>query len=139
MEPYQHTVQYYETDKMGIVHHSNYIRWMEEARVAYLAQLGWNIEMLEAMGAISPVTGLEAHYKQNTTFPEVISIHVSLTQYTGVRLRLHYVMENAGGEVVFEGDSEHCFLDPRGAYPSPEKILPGVFSGVDPAAGRKLI
>ena len=99
MEPYQHTVQYYETDKMGIVHHSNYIRWMEEARVAYLAQLGWNIEMLEAMGAISPVTGLEAHYKQNTTFPEVISIHVSLTQYTGVRLRLHYVMENAGGEV----------------------------------------
>ena len=65
MEPYQHTVQYYETDKMGIVHHSNYIRWMEEARVAYLAQLGWNIEMLEAMGAISPVTGLEAHYKQN--------------------------------------------------------------------------
>ena len=63
MEPYQHTVQYYEPDKMGIVHHSNYIRWMEEARVAYLAQLGWNIEMLEAMGAISPVTGLEAHYK----------------------------------------------------------------------------
>ena len=59
MEPYQHTVQYYETDKMGIVHHSNYIRWMEEARVAYLAQLGWNIEMLEAMGAISPVTGLK--------------------------------------------------------------------------------
>ena len=40
MEAYQHTVQYYETDKMGIVHHSNYIRWMEEARVAYLAQLG---------------------------------------------------------------------------------------------------
>ena len=50
MEPYQHTVQYYETDKMGIVHHSNYIRWMEEARVAYLAQLGWNIEMLELWG-----------------------------------------------------------------------------------------
>ena len=46
MEPYQHTVQYYETDKMGIVHHSNYIRWMEEARVAYLAQLGWNLSLI---------------------------------------------------------------------------------------------
>ena len=126
MEPYQHTVQYYETDKMGIVHHSNYIRWMEEARVAYLAQLGWNIEMLEAMGAISPVTGLEAHYKQNTTFPEVISIHVSLTQYTGVRLRLHYVMENAGGEVVFEGDSEHCFLDPEGHILRLKKSFPAI-------------
>lgn len=32
MEPYLHKVQYYETDKMGIAHHSNYIRWMEEAR-----------------------------------------------------------------------------------------------------------
>jgi acyl-CoA thioester hydrolase len=33
MEPYMHIVQYYETDKMGITHHSNYIRWMEEARI----------------------------------------------------------------------------------------------------------
>ena len=33
MEPYLHKVQYYETDKMGIAHHSNYIRWMEEARL----------------------------------------------------------------------------------------------------------
>lgn len=80
--------------------------------------------MLEAMGAISPVTGLEAHYKQNTTFPEVISIRVSLTQYTGVRLRLHYVMENAGGEVVFEGDSEHCFLDPEGHILRLKKSFP---------------
>ena len=41
MNAYRHTVQYYETDRMGIVHHSNYIRWMEEARVDDLAQLGW--------------------------------------------------------------------------------------------------
>ena len=36
MNTYTHKVQYYETDKMGVVHHSNYIRWMEEARVAFL-------------------------------------------------------------------------------------------------------
>lgn len=39
MNAYQHTVQYYETDRMGITHHSNYIRWMEEARVDFLQQL----------------------------------------------------------------------------------------------------
>ena len=33
---YQHKVQYYETDQMGIVHHSNYIRWFEEARTDYM-------------------------------------------------------------------------------------------------------
>ena len=41
MEEYTHSVQYYETDKMGIVHHSNHVRWMEEARVDYLKQLGF--------------------------------------------------------------------------------------------------
>ena len=91
MKPYQHTVQYYETDRMGITHHSNYIRWMEEARVDFLAQLGWNLER-----------------------PEVISIQVSLTKFTGIRLRLHYVMRNPAGVVVFEGNSEHCFLDQEG-------------------------
>ena len=34
MKPYRHLVQYYETDMMGIAHHANYIRWMEEARKA---------------------------------------------------------------------------------------------------------
>ena len=36
MTPYCHKVQYYETDRMGVTHHSNYIRWMEEARVDLL-------------------------------------------------------------------------------------------------------
>lgn len=97
MNAYRHTVQYYETDRMGIVHHSNYIRWMEEARVDYLAQLGWGLERLEAMGSVSPATYLDAKYKQTTTFPDVISIQVTLTQFTGVRLRLHYVMTKEGG------------------------------------------
>ena len=37
---YTHKVQYYETDKMGITHHSNYIRWMEEARIDFLEKSG---------------------------------------------------------------------------------------------------
>ena len=114
MKPYQHTVQYYETDRMGITHHSNYIRWMEEARVDFLAQLGWNLERLEAMGAVSPVTALDVKYRHDTKFPEVISIQVSLSKFTGIRLRLHYVMRNPAGVVVFEGNSEHCFLDQEG-------------------------
>ena len=56
MTPYVHQVQYYETDRMGITHHSNYIRWMEEARVDFLRQIGWGYDRLEAMGIVSPVT-----------------------------------------------------------------------------------
>lgn len=43
MQKYRHIVQYYETDKMGITHHSNYIRWMEEARIDFLRQIGWGL------------------------------------------------------------------------------------------------
>ena len=41
---YTHKVQYYETDKMGITHHSNYIRWMEEARVDMLEKINFSDE-----------------------------------------------------------------------------------------------
>ena len=88
MKPYQHTVQYYETDRMGLTHHSNYIRWMEEPRVDLLAQLGWNLERLEAMGAVSPVTALVGKYRPATNFPEAISIQGSPPKSTGTRRRL---------------------------------------------------
>ena len=56
--PYIHKVQYYETDQMGIVHHSNYIRWFEEARIDLLEQLGIGYDMIEKEGIISPVIGV---------------------------------------------------------------------------------
>ena len=59
MEPYIHRVHYYETDKMGVTHHANYIRWMEEARIAFLDTLGWNFARLEQSGILSPVTGVD--------------------------------------------------------------------------------
>ena len=127
MNAYRHTVQYYETDRMGIVHHSNYIRWMEEARVDYLAQLGWGLERLEAMGSVSPATYLDAKYKQTTT------------QFTGVRLRLHYVMTKEGGPVVFEGNSEHCFQDQQGHILRLRKAFPAFAQALDQqlAAGQE--
>ena len=55
MVPYDHKVQYYETDGMGIVHHSNYIRWFEEARVDLLEQLGFGYDRIEEAGYSGPV------------------------------------------------------------------------------------
>lgn len=63
MSLYQHEVQYYETDRMGITHHSNYIRWMEEARVAFLKEIGWDYAKFEEMGIISPVIDVQCQYK----------------------------------------------------------------------------
>ena len=58
MNPYIHKVQYYETDMMGVAHHANYIRWMEEARIDFMDQLGFPYTEMEARGVLSqsPVT-----------------------------------------------------------------------------------
>ena len=50
IRPYERRVQYYETDKMGIVHHSNYIRWFEEARTALMEEGGFGYDRMEALG-----------------------------------------------------------------------------------------
>ncbi len=125
MKAYLRRVNYYETDQMGITHHSNYIRWMEEARLDYLRQIGWGLEKLESLGMVSPVSNLQAGYRKNTTFPEEIAIQVTLTRYTGVRICLHYEMKNAAGEVVFEGDTESCFVDGEGKILRLKKACPG--------------
>ena len=44
MHNYKHEVKYYECDRMGITHHSNYVRFMEEARVDYLDRLGYGFD-----------------------------------------------------------------------------------------------
>ena len=111
---YTHYVQYYETDKMGITHHSNYIRWMEEARVDFLKQIGWDYARLESEGIISPVVGVNCKYKHSTTFDDVVSIKVSVAEYTGIKLKIRYNMTNSKGETVCEGESEHCFVSAEG-------------------------
>lgn len=111
---YQHIVQYYETDKMGITHHSNYIRWMEEARIDFLSQIGWSFKKLEEEGLVSPVIGVECKYMQTTTFMDTVSIDVLVKEFKGVKLKLKYIMKNSDGKIVCEAYSEHCFLDRQG-------------------------
>lgn len=124
MEPYRHTVQYYETDRMGITHHSNYIRWMEEARVDFLRQIGWPYDRMEAMGIASPVTALNCKYKASTTFADEVEIRVFVTEFRGVVLKLAYRMTKPDGKTAFEGHSEHCFLDRDGKILRMDRTFP---------------
>ncbi|MBR6771512.1 MAG: acyl-CoA thioesterase [Lachnospiraceae bacterium] len=115
MKPYIHKVQYYETDKMGITHHSNYIRWMEEARVDFLEQIGWGYDRMEECGIISPVISVECAYQKPTTFNDRIRVEIRVEGYTGVKLTLKYIMQDIyTEEIVALGESKHCFLSEEG-------------------------
>lgn len=115
MRTYEHRVQYYETDQMGIVHHSNYIRWFEEARTEMLRQAGIGYGKMESLGIISPVLEVSAKYRTMTHFEDIVFIHVKLVKFNGVILELSYQVEDKeSGEVRCTGKSRHCFLDAGG-------------------------
>ncbi len=130
MKGYKHIVQYYETDRMGITHHSNYIRWMEETRVYYLKELGWSYERLEEEGIVSPVTAINCNYKVSTTFADEVEIEAFVAELRGVRMKIHYIMKKQDGQLVFEGYSEHCFLDKEGKVIRLEREYPGFYEAL---------
>lgn len=112
MENYVHKVQYYETDRMGLVHHSNYIRWMEEARIDWLDKIGIGFDKLEEMGISSPILSVNCKYKNGSTFGDSIEIKTKVTKYNGVKITISYEMTNIKTkEIVATGDTELCFIN----------------------------
>lgn len=126
--PYEHKVQYYETDKMGIVHHSNYIRWFEEARVDFLDQVGLGYEKMEKDGVISPVVSVECHYQGMTRFGESVLLYMRVEKFNGIRLVAAYeVREKETGELRCTGKSTHCYLNEAGHPVNLKKTCPDYY------------
>lgn len=122
---YTHKAQYYETDQMGIIHHSNYIRWMEEARMNYLSSIGFPMERIEAQGIVSPVVSVNCKYKKVCRLNEMIDIHIKVKEYNGIKLVLAYEMyEQTSGELRTTAASEHCFTTKEGMLVNVKKVFP---------------
>ncbi len=111
---FERTINYYETDKMGVVHHSNYIRFLEEARCDWLRSIDMPFELLEENGVTIPVLGVNCTYKYHVTFGDTILIKPYIKEYTGVRMTVRYeVNEKETGKLVLEGETKHCFTDQK--------------------------
>ena len=115
MQRYEYQTQYYETDQMGIIHHSNYIRWFESARIWYMKQLGVDYGDMEKRGIISPVLEVHCVYKSMVHFGDIVEILPKIEKYNGVKLELSYVIrDKETQEIRTYGSSKHCFLDREG-------------------------
>ena len=136
MEPYTRKVQYYETDRMGVMHHSNYIRWMEEARIDFLGRIGLPYDRMEAEGIISPVRALSCEYRKTCTFGDTLSVFVTVESFDGLKLVLRYEMRNERGEKVFTGRSEHAFLNREGRIVRMDRDMPAFRAALE-AAGEQ--
>jgi acyl-CoA thioester hydrolase len=125
MQPYLKKVQYYETDMMGIAHHANYIRWMEEARIDFMDQMGFPYARMEAEGIISPVRAVSCRYKKPCTFGDALRISVAVEGFNGVVLTLRYDMtREADGALICQATSEHVFLRRDGGIIRMKRDMP---------------
>ena len=92
LTPYKRKAFYYETDRMDIIHHSNYVRWLEEARVDLMEQLGCPFHEIEERGIVSPVLSVETHYKYPVRFGDEFEVRCKLSKFNGCPFHIYILV-----------------------------------------------
>ncbi len=116
-------VRYAETDQMGIVHHSVYAVWFEQARSQYFRDNGADYAEMEKEGYGCPVLELGVQYKGATHYGEFVDIETSATRVDKLRFRVDYKLF-VNGKLCTTGFTVHCLMkDGRPTRDIPEKFL----------------
>ena len=109
---YERRAQYYETDQMGIIHHSNYIRWFEEARLHFMDEIGLSYAKIEEMGILIPVLSVDCQYKTMVHYNDIVDIYTQIIKFNGVKMTIAYrVVDHVTGEIRCTGETSHAFLN----------------------------
>ena len=131
LETYIRVVNYYETDQMQVVHHSNYARYLEEARLHLMDQIGLSYDKLEKMGIIIPVLELHDYYIKSITYVDVIEIKPMVIKLTPVRFTLKYEIYRSGtDELLHTAQTSHAFVDTDFKPMNLKKRYPEVYAAM---------
>lgn len=119
----KHKICYHETDAMKCVHHSNYIRWFEEARTEFLEQIGLPYTQIEQDGYVSPILSVNCEYKDMTHYGEEAYILAKLEAFTGITFTITYEVIGAHDrKLKVKGSTKLCLLDGQGNIVNIKKL-----------------
>ena len=110
-------VRYGETDQMGVVHHSNYLRYFEVARLEWLSALGVSYASMEKEGLIMPVIDVKVTYKTPALFDDSLTIYIFLSELPRVKIIFSYKIKNQKDEIVCNGETTLAFLNAKTRKP----------------------
>ena len=110
-------VRYYETDQMGIVHHSNYIRYFECGRTDMLRKLGLPIEKIEEAGVMLPVVSVVSRYKVPARLGDTLRVVSVIDKLPMAKLVIRNEIYNPAGLLVCEGEVVLGFIDSANRRP----------------------
>lgn len=113
--PFSHRirVRFAETDAMGIVHHSRYLPYLEETRVAYLRHLDHPYSQLRDDGFDFAVLECFVQYRQPLRFDEEVDVHLMLASVVRTTFQMAYLLTVAG-EVRATGVTVHGCITAAG-------------------------
>lgn len=112
LEPFKRRINYYETDKMQVVHHSNYIRFLEECRMDFMRQVNLDYQLMEEKGIMIPVLSVSCNYLTPARFGEIICIVPKVEAFHGVKFAMSYKIYSEDFSVLHnEAATAHCFVD----------------------------
>ena len=93
-------VRFYETDMMGIAHHSNHFRWFEMARIEFLRHIGVTLWDMMDEDIVFPIMNVSCNYKEPARFDDTINIETYL-----------YRMRRANdGALLATGETKNAFM-----------------------------
>lgn len=105
-------VAFYETDMMGVVHHSNYLRYFEDARLEWLAKSGMIENFDKPEGLQFAVVDAGIQYKKPATYGEVLSVKMQVRK-NKAKLEFQYAIYNSHQELLCTGHTTHVTVDAK--------------------------
>lgn len=128
IKPYIRKVNYYETDRMSIVHHSNYIRYFEEARMDAMTQIGCDCMEMERNNMIIPVVDVSAKYHKSLGCSDEFAVYLKMTYFNGVKMKFEYEIRfTSDNSLACTGQSTHCFVNEKHKPISIKRLSPEIY------------
>ena len=103
-------IRYYETDQMGFVHHSNYLRYFELARIEWILSLGLSYQKMEERGYLMPVIKANIDFKKPLIFGKSFRVKIESNKMPKVKFELNYKVLSEENEIVATGLTVLAFL-----------------------------
>ena len=117
---FRHRVPFYETDAMGIVHHANYVRYLELARIAWMDEHDRPYREYVKDGLHFSTTRVDLRYLRSAGFDDLLDVTTWVEWVGGASLCMGYEIERDGTRIA-EGITEHAMVDSNGR---PRRIPP---------------
>lgn len=104
-------VEYHHTDQMGVVHHSNYVKFFEVARTEWLRANGLTYAEMERRGVMMPIVDVAVKYRNPALYDELISVTAFVDEAPMARMTFRYEVRGEDGREIATGSTTLGFID----------------------------